>query len=67
MEVVGEEHEHPLIFAPTNYAWQKKVAEKLNLEIVKKNKKNTVPAKQRGMEMKDGILFGLGSDKWGFI
>ena len=42
----------PLIFAPINYAWQKKVAQKIGLEIYKKH---TKPAKQRGMEMKDAV------------
>ena len=53
MEVVGEGPEPPpLIFAPINYAWQKKVAGKMGLEIFKKH---TMPAKQRWMEMKDAI------------
>ena len=53
MEVVGEGPEPPpLILAPINYAWQKKVAGKMGLEIFKKH---TMPAKQRWMEMKDAI------------
>ena len=53
MEVVGEGPEPPpLIFAPINYAWQKKVAEKMGLEFFKKH---TMPAKQRWMEMKDAV------------